>query len=116
METEDIETKRAKLKSWLALHRMSRKDFAAKIGMSFTSINGWFSNTNIPDKKWKEIKAFFEAEATPSKPPVFRIIAFTVPEEDHAMFSEAAEKQDLSIEEFVRQSSLEVARKLLNGE
>lgn len=116
MEIEDLETKRAKLKSWLALRRMSRKDFAKQIGMSFTSINGWFSNTNIPDKKWQEIKALFEAENKPAKQPVFRVVAFAVPEEDHEMFCKAAETQDLSVEEFVRQSSLEAVKKLLSGE
>lgn len=112
---EDIETKRAKLKSWLALHQMSRKEFAEKIGMSVTSINGWFSNTNIPDKKWLEIKALFEEQETKPE-PVYRAVAFAVPDELAEKFKKAAEIEGLTLSEFVRQAALKVTREILKDE
>lgn len=56
-----MQNKRTQLKIWLLSNGLSRKDFASKLGISFTTVDGWFSNRNIPDKKWDVIKDFFES-------------------------------------------------------
>lgn len=115
MQSETIETKRAKLKAWLALHQMSRQDFADKVQMSVTSINGWFANKNIPERKWKEIKAIFETEEE-QPVPVYRAVAIAVPDELNEQMQKAAAMTGLSLEAFVQQAALEITRKILNGE
>lgn len=115
MQSETIETKRAKLKTWLALHQMSRQDFANKVQMSVTSINGWFANKNIPDKKWQKIKAMFEAEE--EKPaPVYRAVAIAIPDNISEQMQKAADLQGLTLEAFVQKAALEITQKILNGE
>ena len=83
--------------------------------MSVTSINGWFANKNIPERKWKEIKAIFEKEEE-QPAPVYRAVAIAVPDELNEQMLKAAEMKGLSIEEFVQQAALEITRKILSGE
>lgn len=107
METEDLAEKRAKLKSWLALHRMSRKEFAEKIGMHVTSINGWFSNVNIPDKKWQDIKKLFEPSESEPSQARHRVVGSTFTDEEADRIRRAA--GDRSIEEYLRETLLRQA-------
>ncbi len=112
---EDLDTKRAKLKSWLALNRMSRADLADKLGMSVTSINGWFSNTNISDRKWTEIKRLFEVQtdAPDSRmvdPEQLKVVATIFTASDLDRLKTAADILGISVEELVRQSALERIR------
>jgi transcriptional regulator with XRE-family HTH domain len=113
---EDLETKRAKLKSWLALHRMSRADLAERLCMSVTSINGWFSNVNIPDRKWEEIKRLFAAEEEKPEqrtisPEQLKVVATIFSPDDAERIKQVANEVGLSVEEFVRQCAIEKIRK-----
>lgn len=108
---DDIETKRAKLKSWMALHKMSRKALADHLGMSVTSINGWFSNANIPDKKWCKLKEFFEVDDT--APVEYKAVGFAAAADDVSRFNEAAQKMGMTLEEYLRYVVLKNTDELL---
>lgn len=114
MENDSLDEKRAKLKAWLALHRLSRKEFSEKIGMSVTSINGWFSNTNIPDKKWEEVKALFEEPENPS--PVYHAVAVAIPEDLNEQFKKAAELKGMTLEEFLKWAALDISARIIRGD
>lgn len=110
----DIEQKRAKLKSWLALKRMSRAELAREMGMSVTSINGWFSNVNIPDKKWELLKRFFEKEEKDSEvvsaAQQIKVIATIFSSEDADLIKAAADKLGISVEELVHEAAMLAAK------
>jgi ribosome-binding protein aMBF1 (putative translation factor) len=110
----DIEQKRAKLKSWLALKRMSRADLAREMGMSVTSINGWFSNVNIPDKKWELLKRLFEKEEKSSEQTSaaqqIKVVATIFSAEDAELIKAAADKLGISVEELVHKATMKAAR------
>lgn len=57
--------KKAKIKYWLEVSGMGRKELAQKINVSENALNGWLSTKDIPPARWQEIKAIFE----PDEPP-----------------------------------------------
>lgn len=64
----DLEQKRKLINMWLARDGLSRKDLANKLQVSEASVYNWLSCTNIPDRRWQEIKAIFDPEDTPPEP------------------------------------------------
>lgn len=100
MESDNLKEKRAQLKAWLALHGLSRKEFAEKIGMHITSVNGWFSNVNIPDKKWEEIEKLFSAPKVEKQPIRQRVLGSVFSDEEVTRILKAAGEN--SLEEYLR--------------
>ena len=60
--------KKAKIKYWLEVSGMGRKELSQKINVSENALNGWLSTKDIPPARWIEIKALFEPEEVPSEP------------------------------------------------
>lgn len=56
---KENENRRIQLEVWLSQKKMSKKELAAKLGVTESAVYGWFSNTRIPEKRWQEMKAFF---------------------------------------------------------
>ena len=67
MHPKEIE-KKAKIKYWLEISGMERKELAQKLNVSDNALNGWLSTRGIPSARWQEIKAIFESEETPPEP------------------------------------------------
>lgn len=67
MHPQEIE-KKAKIKYWLEVSGMGRKELAQKLSVSDNALNGWLSTRDIPPARWQEIKAIFEPEDIPPEP------------------------------------------------
>lgn len=67
MHPQEIE-KKAKIKYWLEVSKMGRKELAQKLNVSDNALNGWLSTKDIPPARWKEIKDLFEPEEIPHEP------------------------------------------------
>lgn len=111
----DLEQKRAQLKAWMALKKMSRAELATELGMSVASINGWFSNVNIPERKWEVIRRLFERDEPPAAmlpaEHQIKVIATIFSAEDAELIKAAADKLGISAEELVHQAAMEAAKK-----
>lgn len=66
------DNRRIQLDVWLSQNRMSKKELAAKLGVTESAVYGWFSNTRIPEKRWQQMKGFFSSD---SEPPASGCIA-----------------------------------------
>ena len=62
----EITQRRIQLGVWLTQRQMTKKQLAAQLGVSEASVYGWCSNTNIPDNRWQELKAFFSEGEEPA--------------------------------------------------
>ena len=82
---------------------MTRRDLAEKLGVSEASAYGWLSCTNIPDKRWKQLKDFFDKKNEVARK---RIVGTTLSEEEMEAFEKAAEKMGMTKEDFFRECIL----------
>lgn len=60
MASNETEKRRSLLNVWLAEKNMSRIELAKLCNVSESTVYGWLSNTNISDRRWEQIKVFFE--------------------------------------------------------
>lgn len=60
MASNETEKRRGLLNVWLAEKNMSRIELAKLCNVSESTVYGWLSNTNISDKRWEQLKVFFE--------------------------------------------------------
>lgn len=109
--TEENEKRRQQLDVWLAKRKMSRKQFAAELGVSEASVYGWLSNTIIPNKRWMQIEAFFAEDTAPIR---HRVVGSTFTDEEADRIRRAAGEK--SIEEYLRETLLRQADKDLGEE
>lgn len=111
MNNEDVIQKRRQLNSWLAQAGMNRKDFAAQFGVSEASVYNWLSCTNIPDKRWKQIKEFFSKTDNEATPEQFRVVGAAFSDEEVERMKEAA--NGMSLEAYFRQCILDKTKDIL---
>lgn len=102
MNPTNIE-KKAKIKYWLEVSGMSRKELCEKLHVSENALNGWLATKDIPPGRWLEIKEFFEAMLNPpKKPEKVRAVASVFTEEQMASMAEAMKLMgDVQPDEFV---------------
>lgn len=112
MNMNETEERRNQLRIWLAREGMTRKEFAARLGVSEASAYGWLSCTNIPNTRWKEITAFFEKE-TDKEPQQRRVVGATFTDDEIKLMEKAANGIPLDL--FFRQSALEMTRRINEG-
>lgn len=111
----DLEQKRKLINMWLARDGLSRKDLANKLQVSEASVYNWVSCTNIPDKRWEEIKAIFETEEKPPiEPELMRAVAVGFSEEELRDLKRMAGDTPLDI--LLRELALEKMRNILKKE
>ena len=113
MNINETEERRNQLRVWLAREGLTRKEFAARLGVSEASAYGWLSCTNIPNNRWKEITAFFE---TTEKQPESqrRVVGSTFTDEEISQMEKAANGIPLDL--FLRRCILDQTRKINSGE
>lgn len=99
---------RARIKYWLEVHEISRRELAEKLQVTESALNGWLSNKPLPPARWNEIKAIFEKYEEPERN---RIIGTSLSEEEYTKMSEVAEKMGLSTDAFFRECILRQVRK-----
>jgi transposase len=110
MKNNETEERRQQLRVWLSRDGMTRKDLAVALGVSEASAYGWLSCTNIPDKRWKQIKDFFDNKETPERK---RIIGTTLSDTEMERAEEALKKAGIQMEELLRESLFEKIKSLL---
>lgn len=103
-QTNDDKHKRARIKYWLDVYEISRKDLAERLSVTEASLNGWLSNKPIPPSRWEEISKMFEA---PKQPVRNRVVGSTFTDEEADRIRRAA--GDKSIEEYLRETLLRQA-------
>ena len=103
MNKQETEERRQQLRLWLARDGMTRRDLAEQLGVSEASAYGWLSCTNIPDKRWKQLKDFFDKKDEIERN---RIVGTTFSDEEMKAFEKAAEKMGMSKEDFFRECIL----------
>ena len=100
MTAKDVDKKnRARIKYWLELYDMSRKELADKLGVTESALNGWLATRALPPARWEEIKSIFEQYEEPERK---RIIGTSVSDEEYANMQKVAEKQGLNMETYFR--------------
>lgn len=119
MPNTTLDEKRAKIKYWLDMSGLSRQEVADKLGVHISSLNGWLSNKSLPEKRWLDIKAFFNADKEEPKETApqgesFRAVALLFTSEQLAEIKALA--GDVPVEEFIRESTLAMTRRILNKE
>lgn len=111
----DLEQKRKFINMWLARDGLSRKDLANKLQVSEASVYNWLSCTNIPDRRWQEIKAIFEPEdKKPIEPDLMRAVAVGFSSEELQVLKEIA--GDTPLDVLLREIALEKMRNILKKE
>ena len=103
MSKEETNERRQQLRLWLARDGMTRRDLAEQLGVSEASAYGWLSCTNIPDKRWKQLKEVFEKKEEIERN---RIVGTTLSDEEMISFEKAAEKMGMSKEDLFRECIL----------
>lgn len=112
----DIEQKRKQLNMWLARDSLTRKDLAARLQVSEASVYNWLSCTNIPEKRWAQIKAIFETEEKNEAPEadLLRAVAVGFTSEELTDLKLIAGDKPLDV--MLRELALERMRSILNKE
>lgn len=100
--------KRARIKYWLDIHEMSRKELAEKLSVSENALNGWLSTKPIPPARWDEIAELFEE---PEKRDHIYTCSFT--SEQSLRLLEAAKKLGMTVDDFLNLSAMEKTGKEL---
>lgn len=118
MPNDTLEQRRAKIKYWLDVHNISRQEVAEKLGVHISSLNGWLSNKHIPEKRWQDIESLFKPK-TEEPPPQqqggkFRAVGLLFTAEQLEEIKAIA--GDTPIEDFIREATLSLARKILKNE
>lgn len=105
MNPQEIE-KKAKIKYWLEVSGMGRKELTQKLNVSENALNGWLSTKDIPPARWLEIKSIFENEE--EKPKVIdlstiRPVTILYTDMKYARLEEIANKKGFnSIEDLLK--------------
>ena len=110
MNMNETEERRNQLRIWLAREGLTRKEFAARLGVSEASAYGWLSCTNIPNARWKEITAFFEKNTNEEQQVQRRVVGSTFTDAEISLMEKAA--GDVPLDLFFRQSVLEMTRRI----
>ena len=100
--------KRARIKYWLDIHEMSRKELAEKLSVSENALNGWLSTKPIPPARWDKIAEIFEE---PEKRDHIYTCSFT--SEQSLRLLEAAKKLGMTVDDFLNLSAMEKTGKEL---
>jgi hypothetical protein len=111
----DLEQKRKAINMWLARDSLSRKDLANKLHVSEASVYNWLSCTNIPEKRWQEIKALFEPNEKPTpEPEMMRAVAVGFTSEELSDLKMIAGDKPLDV--LLRELALERMNDILKKE
>ena len=94
---------RARIKYWLEVHEMSRKELSEKLQVTESALNGWLATRAIPPARWKEIKAIFEPHEEPERK---RIVGTSLSDEEFAQLEKAAAKLGMTVEDTFRECIL----------
>ena len=111
--TSETEKRRTQLDVWMAKRGITRKQLAIELGVSEASVYGWLSNTNIPDKRWEDLKAFFSEEEEEKPILEFRAVSFVASKVDEENIRKVADMCGMSVDEFVRETILQKVRERL---
>ena len=103
----NIEQKRKQLNLWLARDGLSRKDLATMLQVSEASVYNWLSCTNIPDRRWQEIRDIFETPKEPEEPRN-RILGSNFSDSEVEKIKLAA--NGIQLEEYIRELVLRQIR------
>lgn len=110
-----IEEKRAKIKYWLDMSGMSRQELSDRLNVHISSLHGWLSNKSLPDKRWKDIKAIFEAEEkSPREAELMRAVAVGFTSDELQDLKQIA--GDTPLDVLLREIALEKMRNILKKE
>ena len=104
---------KAKIKYWLEVSEMSRKELADKLGVTESALNGWLATRSIPPARWEEIKEIFAKYEQPERNIV---VGTSLSDEEFAKMKQAAAIVGMTLEEFFRDCLLSQARKDLGKE
>lgn len=108
----ELDEKRRLLNMWLARENLSRKELAARLQVSEASVYNWLSCTNIPEKRWLEIKAMFEPNEEQSQPiEQFRAVGIGFSDEELLKLRKVAGDKPLDV--YVRELTLKHVRQEL---
>lgn len=108
----ELDEKRRLLNMWLARENLSRKELAARLQVSEASVYNWLSCTNIPEKRWLELKAMFEPETVQAQPKEqFRAVGVGFSDEELLKLQKIAGEKPLDV--FVREIALKHLRQEL---
>ena len=107
---ENEKEMRARVKYWLEVHGMSRRELAERLSVTEGAINGWLSNRPIPPARWEEIKALFESDKEPERN---NVVGTTLSKEELEKVGEAAQVLNLELTDFLREMILRQVDELL---
>ena len=108
MTNKDEDKKiRARIKYWLEVHDVSRRELADKLQVTESALNGWLSNKALPPARWEEIKTIFEQYEEPERK---RIVGTSLSEKEFSDMKMLAERRGLTIDAFFRECLLKQAQ------
>lgn len=115
MSNYELDDKRTQLDIWLRKSRMTRKQFAEEFGVSEATAYGWLSNTNIPLRRWDDIRAFFLKKGVVEEKPKWewRAIPVLVTSPEAKRMEEAAAICGEELKDFIRRAALEETKRIL---
>ena len=114
MTTKEEEKKiRARIKYWLEIHEISRKELSERLGVTESALNGWLSTKPLPPARWEEIQSIFKKYEEPERK---RIVGTSLSDDEFSLMRDAAEKAGLSVDVFFRNCILQQIEKDLSGE
>ena len=116
--SQETEKRRKQLNIWLASKNMSRIELANLCNVSESTVYGWLSNTNISDKRWEQIKSYFEPPDKQDTEPVqsekLRAIATIFNDELMERMKKAKEKIGCAEDsDFVHRATLKLIEDIL---
>ena len=116
MASNETEKRRSLLNVWLAEKNMSRIELAKLCNVSESTVYGWLSNTNISDRRWEQIKVFFEPPDEEKAPEaeLLRAVAVGFTSEELSDLKMIAGDKPLDV--LLRELALERMNDILNKE
>ena len=116
-------TSREDIKNWLKSTNTKRELLAEACGVSIHTVNGWLSNTDIPLKKLKIVETLMGKNNETSTPDYFaksifrkvddvKSVAIVFTNEEYELILEAAQKEGVSVSQFIALSAIEDAEQI----
>lgn len=112
MTTKEKEIK-AKIKYWLEVSEMSRKELSNKLRVTESALNGWLATRPVPPARWEQIKEIFNKYEQPERNIV---VGTSLSDDEFAKMKQAAALVGMTPEDFFRDCILSKAKKDLEEE
>lgn len=103
-----------RLNTWLAANGKERKDLPALLGVSFATVNGWYSKNPITSKNASAIEDLIR-DVEEAKEPVLISKALLLSPEMGEEVDKLAKSLGITESEVIRKALLALADKIMNG-